>query len=183
MPENPVHAQIYKGISRHYDADRLFHQSEFFQHYSNLIHSRIKVSRLPSLHFRSYFLAHVFLELLLDRLLVKHNAQLCVEFYRDLESVNPLAAASYFSRIGKAGVFTEFFDNFNRFLYYRFLLFLGDNEMFVKALLRAYHKIIPVAVSRKESEILMALTDEIESEHRHHLLDIFDTMSNPEPIT
>ncbi|HXH18834.1 MAG TPA: hypothetical protein VNJ07_07090 [Chitinophagales bacterium] len=157
--------------------DAVFHRSDFFKKFSILIRSRLNAAVLPSLRFRSYFLAHIFLELLLDRVLVKHNPQLCVKLYRDIELVNPEVTASYFSRIGKAGLFSEFFYNFNRFLRSRFLLFYIDNEMFAQALLRVYQKINPVDVSRNQVEILMTLTDEMEKEHRQKLLCIFGEMN------
>lgn len=177
-PEQEAHRQIFEGIKGHYHTDAVFHGSEFFRHYSGLIHSRLKELPLPTVTFRSYFLAHVFLELMLDRVLAKQYPYLCVEIYIDLEAVNPEAAASYFSRVGKTGVFTEFFNNFNRLLNARHLHLLSDNEMFVKALLRAYQKINPAYPGREETRILMALADEVETEHRQQLLGIFETMRN-----
>jgi hypothetical protein len=115
---------------------------------------------------------------MLDRLLAKQNPVLPVEIYADLKSANPEAAASYFSRIGKTGIFSEFFYNFNRFLDARHLQLLSDNEMFAEALLRVYRKINPAYPSREEARTLMALTDEIETEHRHNLLGIFEAMRN-----
>lgn len=177
-PEDEEHRQIFEGILSHYAADARFHGSEFFSRFGRLVLARITELPLPSVRFRSYFLAHIFLELLLDRVLLKHSPQLCVKFYSDLESVNPEVAASYFLHIGKTEVFSEFFNNFNRFLDTRYLHYLDDNEMFVRTLLRIYRKINPAYPSREEAKVLMALTDELESEHRQALTGIFDAMSS-----
>jgi hypothetical protein len=104
--------------------------------------------------------------MLLDRVLAQHIPQLRVKIYDDLEAVEPQVVASYFSRTGKTGVFNEFFNNFSRFLNARHLYSLADNEMFVLALLRIYQKINPAYPSREETEILMTLTVEIETEYR-----------------
>ncbi len=178
LPDDVEHREIFEGIRRHYAADAAFHGSDFFGHYTALIHARLKESALPSVRFRTYFLAHVFLEMLLDRLLVKHYPQLCVELYRDLEAAEPGVLASYFSLIGKPGVYSEFFNNFSRFISGRFLHYYSDNEMFVKALLRVYQKVNPADASRDEQKIMMSLADELETVHRQKLLGIFEAMSN-----
>jgi hypothetical protein len=176
MPEGEEHRQIFSGIKQHYAVDVWFHGSEFFSHYSRLIHGRMKELPLPNVSHRSYFLAHVFLELMLDRLLAEQYPYLCVEMYVDLESVNPEAVVSYFSRVGKTGVFSEFLNNFSRLLDARHLPWLSDNEMFVKALFRTYRRINPANPSREEAHILMELTEQIETEYRHNLLGIFEMM-------
>ena len=176
MPESLEHRQLFEGIQSHYETDALFHGSDFFSRYSKLILARMKELPLPSVRFRTYFIAHVFLELMLDRLLVKQYPSASVKIYNDLESVNTEEAASYFSLTGNKVVYSEFFDNFNRFLNARHLLFLADNEIFANALLRAYQKVNPAYPSREETEILMALADEIETEHRHELLGIFESL-------
>ncbi len=176
QPTEEDHKMIFEGIRKHYHVDAIFHNSESFHFFSNSIKITLQNSNLPSLRSRGYFLAHIFLELLLDRMLVKHYPDACVSMYDDLRSVNSEVMASYFSRIGRMEFITEFLINFNRVLKARHLPRLADNEFFAEALLRAYLKINPVQVSRDERKTLMSMTEYLENKHGHQLSGVFAKM-------
>ncbi len=184
--EAPEHREIFAGIKRHYRVDALFHQSSFFKENSDLIHQKIKEASLPSVRFRTYFFAHVFLELMLDRLLSKHYPEFSVKIREEFSRVETGVVASYFSHIQKSGELTHFFDNFSKFNSGAHLHFYTDNDFFIGALIRVYQKITPVSVSISEKETLKVLAENIENDYRGQLLSVFDQMRfwlNDEALT
>jgi len=171
------HVDLLEGIKKHYAVDLVFHQSEEFAFFCNLVQAALQEEQFPSFQHRKYFMAHIFVEKLIDRVLVKHSPQLSVKIQHDLEAVKAGVLTSYFSRIGKPAIQQEFFNNFNRLLSGTFLHVYADNEMFVKALCRVYQRINPTRASQSETENLTALVEAFENNHWESLLEIFDTVN------
>ena len=173
----PEHVDLLEGIKKHYAVDLVFHQSEEFAFYCNLVDAALHQEQFPSFQHRKFFMAHIFVEKLIDRVLVKHSPHLSVKIQQDFEAVEAGVLTSYFSRIGKPAIQQEFFINFNRLLSGIFLHVYADNEMFVKALCRVYQRINPARASQTETENLIALVEAFETNHRDELLGIFDTVN------
>lgn len=176
-PTQKEYIDLLEGIKKHYAVDRAFHQSDEFAFYCNLVCAELTADRFPSFRHRKYFFAHIFIEKLIDRTLVKHSPQVCVKMQQDLEAVEAGVLTSYFSRIGKPAIQQEFFNNFNRLLSGTFLHVYADNEMFVKALCRVYQRINPVHAGNTETEQLAALVENFENNHHTWLSGIFATVN------
>ena len=164
---------ILNGIKRHYQVDALFHRSAFFNRYSNFIKELILSSDLPSFHYRAFFLSHVLLEMLLDRLLIKQYSDLAVKLYSTIKSINLKTVSSYLIRIGKPDFQTEFFDTFTGFIKRQYLFYYTDNEKFIRALVWMYKKANPVTPAPEEVQQLSKLINKIELDHKNEMLDIF----------
>lgn len=177
-PVSPEHRQIVEGIRKHYAADAVFHNSAEFIFFCKLIGESLTPERFPSLQRRKYFAAHVFVELLLDRLLEKHSPQIPVKMKNDLGKTDAGVLKSYFTYLEKPVYHNEFFDNFNWLYRSKPLLFYSDNEMFGKALIRVYQRINPVPASTTEAEHLVALANVVEDDHRRRLLGIFEAVNS-----
>ena len=171
------HRYMAEGVRKHYAVDRLFHQSETFLSAVRQVSGALLPELFPSFQHRRYFMAHVLVEMLLDRLLMKHAPHLCVKMKSDLEKTDTGVLQSYFRHIGKPVVQKDFFDNFNRLLSSTPLLFYLNNEKFVMALVRVYQKINPAQANRTEVERLATLVSEMESAHRERLPAIFETLN------
>lgn len=176
-PAQQEHRDLLEGIQKHYAVDRVFHQCEEFRFFCGLIGEALRSEEFPAFQHRKYFMAHIFTEMLIDRLLVEHSPYLCVKIKNDLEETDAGVLKSYFLHIEKPVIQKEFFDNFKRLLIGKPLLFYSDNEMFVMALVRVFKKINPASVSRPEAESLMRLTEKVETEYREPLLGIFETVN------
>lgn len=78
---------FYKGVMRHFEADAVFHTSDFFLQETRELGLRLREvfdeKTLP----RSYFLAHILLELLLDKILIQEHPEILPEFYASLGSI------------------------------------------------------------------------------------------------
>jgi len=80
---------LIDGIQRHFDADAVFHSSDFFKNETAHISQEIK-TRLPHLTVpRKYFIAHILLELILDKVLIKDFPGLLDEYYQHYRNTAP----------------------------------------------------------------------------------------------
>ena len=89
LPEHLSLPQLafYTGVQRHFEADAVFHTCDFFLEETRELVSRLRVhfeeEQLP----RSYFLAHILVELILDKVLMKAHPEILPEFYGHLGSI------------------------------------------------------------------------------------------------
>ncbi len=76
--------QLIKGCHQHQSDDKHFHSSDFFNKWLKLflheINTHPQLVNLP----RKWFVAHIALEMLIDRILLKHYPNLVHQFYEDL---------------------------------------------------------------------------------------------------
>lgn len=139
---NPVFQAIFKGIQRHYQVDKLFHNHPFFIQHTQYIKQQILQNPgLAVLHTKTYYLAHITLELMIDRVLIKTNAAEPDSFYKFLSTINTETIAQYFAFIGKSEQLPDFLKTYEAHNRIKFLYYYPNNEKFTEALLRLYSKI------------------------------------------
>ena len=80
---------LLKGVSRHFEADGIFHDSAFFKDESSLIGKRLRDAFPAHNVERSFFVGHVLLELCLDRLLMQEYPSLTTSFYEHFRAFSP----------------------------------------------------------------------------------------------
>lgn len=80
---------LLDGIERHFEADRIFHSSPLFAKetgaISHALSERFQEGEVP----RKYFIAHVLLELVLDKVLIEIYPDLLDTYYRHFEAAAP----------------------------------------------------------------------------------------------
>jgi acyl carrier protein phosphodiesterase len=82
---SPEQMSFYQGVIRHFQVDRIFHSSDFFHTETRQLASELREA-FPATHMkRSFFVAHVLLELVLDRLLIAKDEMLLSKFYAHFE--------------------------------------------------------------------------------------------------
>lgn len=78
---SPEKVAFYHGIMRHFEVDALFHSSDFFkretEYFSQLLRKAFGSERVQ----RDFFVSHIFLELLLDKILMEREPKMVPEFY------------------------------------------------------------------------------------------------------
>ena len=113
--------QIVKGVLKHYDLDSLFHQSDYFITHTKYIKSLFTVSQIETVRKRKHFLAHILLELIIDRVIIKKETQILELFYADLDQIDIQEVGDLFYKEDEAVIqsFCTFFDKFRskRYLY------------------------------------------------------------------
>jgi len=165
-----IHESIYKGIQRHYEVDRHFHNSAFFKNNTEIIKQLVLENQhLQPVHYRTFYLAHIWLELLIDRILIKHEHGTAAEgFYDFLETIDIHEIEQYFTLIGKAEIFNGFLQTFERHKRIKYLFYYVDNEKLVSALLRLYSNINPsifdMNVNTELAKLLVLSEQELQPE-------------------
>lgn len=86
-PENPVQEALSAGVRRHYAVDAAFHDSEYFTRQTHFIEDYIRSRSFDCFPRRIYAIAHVMLEIILDRSLMTKEPGLTDGFYDRLEGV------------------------------------------------------------------------------------------------
>ncbi len=107
-----VDPQFLLGLERHFHADRVFHSCELFTQETHAL-SRMLEERLPQVEVpRKYFIAHILLELLLDKVLIHHDPEILGDYYRHFEQLAPF----HDLRLGTEAVSAHPMPNYEAFL-------------------------------------------------------------------
>ncbi|MEM7370531.1 MAG: hypothetical protein AAF587_18110 [Bacteroidota bacterium] len=79
----PDEISFYQGVLRHFEGDRIFHTSTFFEEETGRINEILHDAFGDQVE-RGFFIAHILFELLLDKILIQHDSSLLTEFYHHL---------------------------------------------------------------------------------------------------
>jgi acyl carrier protein phosphodiesterase len=109
--------KIWAGIDRHVRADALFHNSEFFRKNTIAIREIFENYKLGNADTRLFFVAHIALEMMLDRILLQEQPKVADDFYRDLAIISNTIIQKEIKEA--TGIFFQMFDRFreSRYLY------------------------------------------------------------------
>lgn len=80
---------FYQGVIRHFQVDKLFHASDFFHAETQQLGLDLREAFPNKEIQRSFFVAHILLELGLDRLLIQKDEGLLNQFYNHFERCTP----------------------------------------------------------------------------------------------
>jgi len=81
--------QFAKGILRHFEADEYFHSAQFFKEENDLLMELIRKYFPGGEVRRSFFVAHILFELVLDRVLVLDDPRVLDNYYRHWRQQDP----------------------------------------------------------------------------------------------
>lgn len=111
-PGDSKRLRFAQGVLRHFECDALFHNSDFFHTETARLSAALHEAFPNRPTMRSYFIAHVLLELLLDKLIIEDDRSLLDHFYRHFDLVGVEALARHTEWV--AGVPLEGYDKFLR---------------------------------------------------------------------
>lgn len=86
--EKSDYNNFLKGLKRHEQVDGLFHNSEFFRRQMRNVSQSLRAQKFHSKNLRGFFLAHIIVELMLDKILIQHYDGLLIEYYEMLGRVD-----------------------------------------------------------------------------------------------
>ena len=103
-----------KGCQQHYAADKIFHSSEFFHWGTNQCTEVVKAASFESDVQRRWFIGHILFELLLDRILVRHQPKVAIDFYENLQNLDQIHLLEFISlhEHKEKDRFLRFFEHF-----------------------------------------------------------------------
>lgn len=173
MEQEP--ARIHAGVLRHYDVDSQFHGSEAFQEASARALGALIGSGLDRDRYRLSFVAHIAVELLLDRLLISTDPGLVNVYYSLLESVERDKLGVYLNYIMPDTQVTRTLLAFDRFREIRFLQYFDHTDGAAEGLVRTTKRAISVDFTEADRAKLLGALHNIEGEMRyswHKLLEV-----------
>ena len=138
-PANDKEHPLFLGAMKHLERDIQFHSHPFFDDMCEKIGSIIDQTPAKEIP-KTWFLAHILLEMAIDRILMEENIDGLHHFYEELQAVQEDDINSYFenNKLIKADVFMEKLDKFN---HHQWLFKYLENDMLPKSLNRVYFRI------------------------------------------
>lgn len=124
---------IRMGSKKHHESDVFFHNCEPFVQLNDQVTQKLRTSSLSFK--RDWFLSHIFVELMLDRVILQNNPLLSVELYDELSQVNRWDIELYL-KTGGIHEIDLFFEGYNRFLSARYLDTYTDPDSIAYAMSR-----------------------------------------------
>jgi hypothetical protein len=127
--------KINKGGKMHLEQDRVFHNCNFFNELMEVYKQEFKKNGVTERIPKSWFLAHVAIELILDRVLMRDNESITDDFYVQLENVSwePIEELLRINNLENLDLFK---DGFSRFVNVRYLFAYQYNDRLIYSLNR-----------------------------------------------
>jgi len=127
--------QLNLGSHAHYERDKHFHTSEFFRNTEAFLAEEFARQNFPKEGQRLWFVTHILLELLMDRVLIQHYPEKLKAFYHSLATADLDTVLLFLSRSGKNGEgnFAKFWKHF---IEVQYLQYYTDDERFLFSLNR-----------------------------------------------
>jgi hypothetical protein len=133
----PALISLAEGSLKHLECDKKFHNSEFFKISTHFLSAAFDAEcQWP----RKWFLNHLLMEILLDRVLMDKHEKLCEQFYYDLSCVNIEEIGVFLKMIGLSNP-QNFQIGFERFVNSKFIFEYQHNEKICFALNKVYQKV------------------------------------------
>ncbi len=165
--------EIVDGAKFHHYADSVFHNSSFFKQNDTFILKRLKSLNLESIDKYLYFLSHIMLEIILDRILVKRDPHVCDHFYESLKQVKYTVIGTFFDQIGKGEYSEKFQQFFEHFKAEQYLREYVHNESVIFALNKVYQRIIDIEFTAEDKKKINDIIPEIEAHIEPHYPKMF----------
>lgn len=178
--ENELLGQINEGVQRHLEVDHLFHNSDFFKNNAQYILNILKEQKFETITRHQYALAHIFLEMMLDRLLINAHENLCSDYYTMLSQAEEKNIEKYFRTLNFADSYWDsvlFFLYFRRYKHAKYLKEYSHNESFIFALNRVFSKINGQDFSYTDKKKLNHTIIETENYLSQNYVEIFNQIN------
>jgi hypothetical protein len=165
-PEGAM-ALIHNGVLRHYEVDAAFHGSMVFQQSCRDALKHMIDAGLDRDKFRLSFLAHIAVEVMLDKQLIVQNSGLINVYYKLLESIQINNFSKYLSQIMPEHQRERTLAGFSRFMEIKFLNYLDKIEGAAEGIMRTAHRATGVEFLEDDKAKLIAALHNIDIEMRY----------------
>ena len=159
VPLQPEHQQLNEGSAMHYALDKVFHNSQFFNSSYAHIRELTRQAGFDSSFPKYFFFNHIFLELMLDRYLIRQHPQSATEFYRSLHVIEPQPLKD-FLQLHDIVQGEEFFTKFERFRDVKYLFHYPDNEKMIYSLNRIMMQVGLFGLSAHNQKLLLPVMEQ-----------------------
>ncbi len=139
ITESEINKYILLGIENHIKADDIFHRHSLFEELQEIAKSEMKKTFKGSLK-RRYVIAHVLIELLIDKFVINNENTVLDTFYTKLDNIDINNANKFFEKINIQENTSHFKRNFTKFIRLKFLFRLKENEGIIFTLDKVFSK-------------------------------------------
>ncbi|HRI28711.1 MAG TPA: hypothetical protein PK239_08565 [Chitinophagales bacterium] len=162
-PTHPI-THLNNGVKSHHAADSWFHKSVFFEQHLQTLKNLLYRQQFNSIVKYKYFVAHVLLEMMIDRLLINRFPELCTLFYQQLADTDEQVIAQYLelSGITTAQQTEPILVHFNRFYTSQYLFHYHQTEGLLFGLEQLYRRYVPVAFTPSDKQQLAVCVEAFE---------------------
>ena len=133
-PQTAELSALVAGIKQHYAVDGAFHPSDFFEENTHFIRRLITNYPFTCFARREYAVAHILLEIILDRSILRHSRKVCDLLYALLHQVDQEYVEVLLTQNGHIGHACGAAGHFDRFRVQRFLYDYMDDHRLVELL-------------------------------------------------
>jgi hypothetical protein len=174
LPNNKDFEQIQLGILSHYEADKAFHNSPIFMNLLSLTTQSFLTQGLSRQRLRLSVIAHLAVELMIDRQILIENEQLGVDYYNHINAADESVLSAYFDEIGQVDSKSNFLIKFRGFKQRRILFFFNDLEKIVTGLGRIYQSVTKTEFTDDESHKFFNALNNIDNTIRYSWKEILN---------
>lgn len=153
---------MLEGCLKHYRADKLFHQSDFFHHYFSQTQDALKQLPFSPEFTRVWFISHVLFELMLDRQWVAYLPSELDAFYESINQVDEGELLVFLKHYGlkDSDAFLSFWNHFRSVKY---IYYYTDNRKLLYSLSRIMMRVGLKEPNQHDSDLLLDFIPTIES--------------------
>jgi hypothetical protein len=171
---SPDLKQIQSGIVQHFGADKRFHNSPLFlKEVTAAIQSFVDAG-LDRQRIRISVIAHLAVEMLIDRQIVLKDKGICTTYYALLNKADEDSIHKYFSLLLLEGEMKTFLLNFRFYKQRRFLLLFEELENIVTGLDKVYGLVTKTAFTATEKQQLLVGLHNIDLRLRYSWQEILN---------
>lgn len=157
---HPAHRQIHNGIMQHLEGDKKFHSSVLFKEHVSLTKASFLKAGLSTRHLRLSVLAHIAVEMLIDRHILLSHPDISADYYDLLEKADESIISSYFDLFLLENEKQIFLSRFRFYKQRKFLLLFGELENIITGLDKVYGSVTKTEFTPQEKlKFLTALNN------------------------
>lgn len=181
LPILPAHSPNYisfiQGIERHFKADKVFHSSDFFLQESHIVGDFLKQHFKDKGLKRSFFVAHVLVELMIDKVLIAQDKQLIPDFYAHFHQIGHLNIADM-TQIAVAKEIDAYPAFIQKFLQNEYLYHYSDQDYIIYVLQRIVRRVGIEEIDYLKSQTMKSFLAQYEMHLSLHINDLFIDMQS-----
>ncbi len=164
---------LIQGIQRHFEADEAFHTSSFFNEKTDFINRELKERFITASNQRKFFIAHVLLELVLDKVLIENNPGIIAEYYQHYSKVFPFQEVKQATSKVTSHPLPNYEHFLEKFLHNRYLTHYTEWDHIVFVLGRILRRAGVIHPDFLESKPFLHFLDAVQKEVEKSYLDPF----------
>ena len=171
-PEQEKLRFIHKGILQHYAGDKWFHQSAAFNDAVTQSIHHFSQAGLNRNRLRLSVIAHLTIEMMIDRQIILTQPELCDTFYLEVNRVEEDVIDDFFTHYKLHIVKNNFLPKFQFFRQRKYLYLFTELENLIVGLNRIYGSVTKIEFTNAEKTMLLAALHNIDNELRYSWQEI-----------